>query len=44
MCRVCGKQLETVSHLASGCGEPAKKQYVTRHDRIGNRLHLAFVQ
>ena len=26
ICRVCGKQLETVSHLASGCGELAKKQ------------------
>jgi hypothetical protein len=39
MCRVCRKQLETVSHLASGCGELAKKQYVIRHDRMGRRVH-----
>ena len=39
MCRVCGKYLETVNHLASGCGELAKKMYVTRHDRMGRRVH-----
>ena len=39
MCRVCREQLETVNHLASGCGELAKKQYVTRHDRMGRRVH-----
>jgi hypothetical protein len=39
MCRVCGKWMETVSHLASGCGELAKKQYVRRHDRMGVRVH-----
>ena len=38
MCRVCGKQLETVNLLASACGELAKKQYVTRHDRMGRRV------
>ncbi len=26
-CRLCGKQLETVNHLALGCEELAKKQY-----------------
>ena len=39
MCRVCGKQLETVMHLASGCGELAKKQYKVRHDGMGKRVH-----
>ena len=38
-CRVCGEKLETVSHLASGCKELAKKQYVKRHDRVGLRVH-----
>ena len=28
MCRMCGKHLETVMHLASGCGELTKNQYV----------------
>ena len=39
MCRLCGKHLETVMHLASGCGELAKKQYVIRHDGMGKRVH-----
>ena len=39
MCRVCGKQFETVNHLASGCVELAKKQYVRRHDRMGVRIY-----
>ena len=38
-CRVCGEQLETVNHLASGCKELAKKQYLKRHDRVGVRVH-----
>ncbi len=40
-CRVCKQpdKLESVSHLASGCGELAKKQYKIRHDRMGLRIH-----
>ncbi len=40
-CRICRKpeQVENVSHLASGCGELAKKQYKIRHDRMGLRIH-----
>jgi hypothetical protein len=40
-CRVCRnpERLETVNHLASGCGELAKKQYKIRHDRMGLRIH-----
>ncbi len=40
-CRVCRKpeRIETVSHLASGCGELAKKQYKIRHDKMGTRIH-----
>jgi hypothetical protein len=38
-CRVCGKYLETLMHLASGCGELAKKQYLIRHDGMGKRVH-----
>jgi hypothetical protein len=38
-CRLCGKIDETAMHLASGCGELAKKQYTVRHDRMGVRVH-----
>ena len=38
-CSVCGKWDETVMHLANGCGEFGKKQYVVRHDRMGVRVH-----
>jgi hypothetical protein len=38
-CRVCGEYDETVMHLASGCGELAKRQYVVRHNKMGARVH-----
>ena len=39
MCRLCGVRWETVTHLVSGCGELAKKQYTRRHDSMGKRVH-----
>jgi hypothetical protein len=39
MCRVCGKEIETVPHLASACGGLAQSQYKTRHDRMGLRVY-----
>ena len=38
-CRLCGKFDETAMHLASGCGELAKRQYLIRHDGMGKRVH-----
>lgn len=38
-CRKCGKQAETVAHLASGCGELAQLEYKKRHDRMGLRVY-----
>ena len=34
-CRVCGKQVESVGHLASGCSGLAGREYRRRHDRLG---------
>lgn len=39
MCRVCGKEVESVGHLASGCSVLAQKQYKKRHDRMGLRVY-----
>ena len=38
-CRICGLWDENVMHLASGCKELAKRQYVIRHDNMGKRVH-----
>ena len=38
-CRKCNKQVETVAHLASGCGELAQLEYKRRHDRMGLRVY-----
>ena len=34
-CRVCKKELETVTHLVSSCGVLAQKEYKVRHDKMG---------
>ena len=34
-CRVCGKVVQLVGHLASGCGGLAQQEYKWRHDYIG---------
>ena len=39
MCRVCGKTVESVGHLASGCGGLAQREYKRRHDRMGLRVY-----
>ena len=39
LCRVCGKQVESVAHLASACGGLAQKEYKRRHDRMGLRVY-----
>ena len=38
-CRVCGKEVESVGHLASGCSGLAQKEYKRRHDRMGLRVY-----
>ena len=39
MCRVCGKTVESVGHLASGCGGLAQREYKRRHDRMRLRVY-----
>ena len=39
MCRVCGKTVESVGHLASGCGGLAQREYKRRRDRMGLRVY-----
>ena len=38
-CRVCGKTVESVGHLASGCSGLAQREYRRRHDRMGLRVY-----
>ena len=35
LCRVCGKESESVGHLASGCESLAQREYRRRHERMG---------
>ena len=39
LCRVCGGKVETVAHLAGGCGPLMKGPGTVRHDRMGARVH-----
>ena len=38
-CRLCKQHIETVAHLASGCGKLAQLEYKKRHDRMGLRVY-----
>jgi len=38
-CRKCGKHVETIAHLASGCRELAQLEYKKMHDRMGLRVY-----
>jgi hypothetical protein len=38
-CRVCGKEVESVGHLASGCTCLAQREYRRRHDQMGLRVY-----
>ena len=39
LCRKCGKFVETVGHLVSGCGMLSQREYRKRHDRVGLRVY-----
>ena len=39
MCRVCGEKLETVAHVAGGCGVLMEGPGTVRHDRVGLRVY-----
>ncbi|KXJ16764.1 uncharacterized protein LOC110235072 [Exaiptasia diaphana] len=41
MCRICGKNQETIDHLVSGCSELAKTEYIHRHNKATAYLHWA---
>ena len=38
-CRMCEEEVESVGHLASGCGKLAQREYRRRHDRMGLRIY-----
>src|SRR6266576_3517472 len=38
-CRRCRKEPETIHHIAGGCEELAKKEYMERHDNIVKYVH-----
>lgn len=38
-CRICGKFMETINHITSGCPELAKTEYLHRHDKVGAYIH-----
>ncbi len=38
-CRRCRKDPETIHHIAGGCEELAKKEYIERHDNIVKYVH-----
>ena len=38
-CRICGKFPETVDHIVAGCPILAEKEYLIRHDRLGQYIH-----
>ena len=38
-CRICGKFPETIDHIVGGCPLLAEKEYLIRHDRLGQYIH-----
>ena len=43
-CRLCGDQLETVTHIVSACSTLAQKEYKRRHDKVCMNLHWRLCQ
>ena len=39
LCRICKKADESVDHLISACSVLAPKEYLIRHDRVGQYIH-----
>ena len=44
LCRTCDTKNETISHLVSGCGKLAQKEYKRRHDSVGRHVHWQFCE
>jgi pyridoxal/pyridoxine/pyridoxamine kinase len=34
LCRICGKELETIQHITAACEQLASTEYVKRHDGV----------
>ena len=39
LCRICGEKMETVAHIAGGCGVLMEGPGTVRHDKVGSRVH-----
>ena len=44
MCRLCGKQSETIQHISSSCQKLAAPEYKERHDSVAKVLHSALAK
>ena len=40
MCRVCRKEVESTSHILTGCNSLAKKEYLEWHNNVARYLHF----
>ena len=38
-CRICHNQVESISHIISGCSILAPTEYAKRHNRVANYIH-----
>ena len=38
LCRLCGKRLESVWHIVSGCSNLAQDEYKKHHDKVALRV------
>ena len=39
LCRICGKESETIYHILSGCDSLAKREYFVRHNAVCKYVH-----
>ena len=39
LCRRCGKEPETIQHIAAACEQLAPTEYVKRHDEVAKVIH-----
>ena len=39
LCRLCGKNGESVQHITSGCEKLSQKEYKRRHENVAKKVH-----
>ena len=43
-CRKCGKSIETIEHIVSGCSKWLPNLYIDRHDSVARNIHYKLCQ